>query len=158
MLKGLPVGKAEFTMADNAPWIPQAAAIPVKAGKVCLVTSSSGKRWVIPKGLIDPGKTAAEMALQEAWEEAGLSGVLRPEPVGTFLYEKYGGTCHVTVFLMTVTDVAEDWPERGLRQRAWLSPAEAVRRIDDIGLRAILRGTLGVGTRAGRTLVHGADE
>lgn len=130
-------------MPDTPPWIPQAAAIPVKEGQVCLVTSSSGRRWVIPKGIIDPGRTAAEMALQEAWEEAGLVGVLDPDPVGTYLYEKYGGTCHVTVFVLRVTEAAEDWPERTLRQRAWFSPAEARGRIEDAGLRTILRGVLG---------------
>jgi 8-oxo-dGTP pyrophosphatase MutT (NUDIX family) len=113
---------------------------------------------VIPKGLIDPGKTAAEMALQEAWEEAGLTGVLRPEPIGSFLYEKYGGTCHVTVFLMNVTDVAEDWPERTLRQREWVSPREAVQRIDDLGLRAIIRGALGVRKAESASLIAEADD
>ena len=46
----------------------QAAAIPVKDGQVCLVTSRSGKRWVIPKGCLEPGKTAGEIieaALQD---------------------------------------------------------------------------------------------
>jgi 8-oxo-dGTP pyrophosphatase MutT (NUDIX family) len=145
-------------MPDPSPWIQQAAAIPVKAGRVCLITSSSGKRWVIPKGLIDPGKTQAEMALQEAWEEAGLTGVLRPEPIGSFLYEKYGGTCHVTVFLMNVTEVAEDWPERTLRQRAWVSPREAVQRIDDLGLRAIIRGALGVRKPESASLIAEDEE
>src|SRR5262249_53676649 len=112
-------------MPDTSSWIPQAAALPVKGGRVCLVSSSSGKRWVIPKGLIDSGKTAAEMALQEAWEEAGLTGVLQPEPLGSFTYQKYGGTCHVTVFLMSVAQAAEDWPERTLRERIWVSPREA---------------------------------
>jgi 8-oxo-dGTP pyrophosphatase MutT (NUDIX family) len=129
-------------MADSIPWIPQAAAIPIKDGRVCLVTSSSGKRWVVPKGLIDEGKTAGEMALQEAWEEAGLVGLLEGEPVGTYLYAKYGGTCHVTVFLMQVTEIADEWPERGLRQRRWVRPAEAVRLIDDEGLRLVIRGAL----------------
>ncbi|HZT82000.1 MAG TPA: NUDIX hydrolase [Gemmataceae bacterium] len=134
-------------MPSTSPFIQQAAAIPVKGGQVCLVTSTSGKRWVIPKGLIDPGKSAAEMALQEAWEEAGLVGVLWPDPVGSYLYEKYGGTCHVTVFVMQVTEAAEDWPERALRQRAWLTPAHAMARIEDYGLREILRGTLADGRR-----------
>src|SRR5205809_2727063 len=109
-------------MATAPDWIPQAAALPVKAGAICLVTSSSGKRWVIPKGMIEPGKTAGQIALQEAWEEAGLVGLLQPEPVGSYLYDKYGRTHHVTVFLMQVTDVADDWPERSLRERAWLRP------------------------------------
>src|SRR5262247_3441346 len=117
-------------MATGPEFIRQSAAIPVRAGEVCLVTSSSGKRWVVPKGLIDPGHTAAESALQEAWEEAGLAGVLAPEPVGSYLYEKFGNTYHVTVYLMQVTDEARDWPESGLRERCWLTPAQAVKRIE----------------------------
>jgi 8-oxo-dGTP pyrophosphatase MutT (NUDIX family) len=129
-------------MAGSTPWIPQAAAIPIKDGRIGLVTSSSGKRWVIPKGLIDEGKTAGETALQEAWEEAGLVGLLDGEPVGTYLYAKYGGTCRVTVFLMQVTEVADDWPERSLRERRWVHPAEALRLLDDEGLRLVIRGAL----------------
>jgi 8-oxo-dGTP pyrophosphatase MutT (NUDIX family) len=117
----------------------QAAAIPFRAGKVCLVTSSSGKRWVIPKGLMEPGKTAGEIALQEAWEEAGLAGLLQPEPVGSYLYSKYGNTYHVTVFLMQVTEAADTWPEAMLRQRAWLTPAQAVLRVQEPGLRELIR-------------------
>lgn len=123
-------------------WIRQAAAIPVRAGRICLVTSSSGKRWVIPKGLIDPGRTSGEMALQEAWEEAGLVGTLLPEPVGSYVYEKYGGTCFVTVFRMDVTDELEDWPERAVRQRCWLTPTQALVRIEDPGLREIIRSAI----------------
>ena len=128
-------------MANDA-FIRQAGAIPLRNGRLCLITSSNGKRWVIPKGLIEPGQTAGETALQEAWEEAGLVGTLEPEPVGSYLYDKYGGTCHVTVFLMRVTEVAQDWQERDLRQRVWLSPAGALRRIDDPGLAGVLRVTL----------------
>ena len=119
-------------------WVCQAAAIPVYDGQVCLVTSSSGRRWVIPKGLIEPGQTAGETALQEAWEEAGVAGVLHTEPVGSYLYEKYGGMCHVTVFLMQVNDEADDWPERLSRQRVWLPVDEAADRIREPGLREIL--------------------
>jgi 8-oxo-dGTP pyrophosphatase MutT (NUDIX family) len=131
-----------ITMPTVSNWIRQAAAIPVKDGRVCLVTSSSGKRWVIPKGLIDPGKTAGEMALQEAWEEAGLVGTLLPEPVGSYVYEKWGGTYFVTVFLLQVTEVLEEWPERMLRERSWLSPTQALERIDDSGLREVVRRAL----------------
>jgi 8-oxo-dGTP pyrophosphatase MutT (NUDIX family) len=129
-------------MATAPDYIRQAGAIPVRGGTVCLVTSSNGKRWVIPKGLIDPGHTAGEAALQEAWEEAGLVGLLSPEPVGSYLYAKWGGTCHVTVFRMEVTEVAEDWPERSVRQRRWVSIAEALQMLDDEGLRAVMLGAL----------------
>jgi 8-oxo-dGTP pyrophosphatase MutT (NUDIX family) len=128
-------------MADDV-YIRQAGAIPLRNGRLCLITSRNGKRWVIPKGLIEPGQTAGETALQEAWEEAGLVGALDSEPVGSYLYDKYGGTCHVTVFLLRVADVAQEWPERDSRQRIWVSPTGALRRIDDPGLAQVLRGAL----------------
>jgi 8-oxo-dGTP pyrophosphatase MutT (NUDIX family) len=128
--------------------IRQAGAIPISDGKVCVVSSRSGKRWVVPKGCLEPGKTAGEIALQEAWEEAGLVGVLLPEPVGSYLYEKAGLTCHVTVFLMRVTDASADWPERQWRQRRWLSFAQAQVQIEDPGLRELIRGAA-ASSRAG---------
>lgn len=120
----------------------QAAAIPIKAGQVCVVNSRNGKRWVIPKGCLEPGKTASEIALQEAWEEAGLVGLLQPDPVGSYLYDKAGVTCHVLVFLLHVTQICEHWPEETFRERHWLTPAQAVARIEDRGLREIVRGAL----------------
>jgi 8-oxo-dGTP pyrophosphatase MutT (NUDIX family) len=130
-------------MANNSTPILQAGAVPLRAGKICLLTSSNGKRWVIPKGVIEPSQSPAETAIQETWEEAGLVGVLQPDPVGSFLYEKWCGTCHVTVFIMQVSDEAADWPERDLRQRQWVTLAEALELLDDEGLCDILRLILG---------------
>lgn len=126
----------------NGTTIRQAGAIPLKNGRLCLITSRNGKRWVIPKGLIEPGQTAGETALQEAWEEAGLVGTLDREPVGSYVYDKEGFSHHVTVFVMRVTEVAQDWQERDFRQRVWVSPAGAVRRIEDAGLVEVLRAAL----------------
>jgi 8-oxo-dGTP pyrophosphatase MutT (NUDIX family) len=103
-----------------------------------MVTSSSGRRWVVPKGMIDAGHTAGEAALIEAWEEAGLVGVLGREPVGSYLYEKYGRPHHVLVYILHVTEEAVDWPERDVRKREWVDPAEAVDRIEEPGLKEII--------------------
>jgi len=134
-------------MAITPGTLQQAAAIPIRRGQVCLVTSRNGKRWVIPKGCLEPGKTASEIALQEAWEEAGLVGVLHPDPVGSYLYDKSGITCHVLVFLLYVTEVCDAYPEDTFRERVWLSPSQAVTRIEDRGLRELIRGA--AATRAG---------
>ena len=119
-------------------WLRQAAAIPVRDDRICLVTSSSGRRWVVPKGQIDPGHTAGEAALVEAWEEAGLVGALDAEPLGTYAYEKLGRELLVLVFRMTVTEVRDEWPERHLRTRAWVTLTEALDRIEEPGLRDLL--------------------
>ncbi len=121
----------------------QAAAIPIRAGRVCLVSSRNGKRWVIPKGCLEPGKSAGEIALQEAWEEAGLMGALEREPAGSYLYEKAGNNYRVTAFVMHVTQITEEWPERDFRTLRWLSPRQALANIEDRGLRRLLCRVLG---------------
>jgi 8-oxo-dGTP pyrophosphatase MutT (NUDIX family) len=122
--------------------IRQAAALAIRRGRICLITSRNGKRWVIPKGWIEPGQTAGETALQEAYEEAGLVGALEREPIGSYLYEKEGNSYHVTVFVMNVTSVSQDWPEHDFRQRSWVGPAGFFERIDDEGLIDIVRLTV----------------
>jgi 8-oxo-dGTP pyrophosphatase MutT (NUDIX family) len=126
----------------------QAAVIPLSDGQVGLVTSSSGRRWVVPKGMIDPGHSPGEAALVEAWEEAGLVGILDPEPVGSYLYEKYGRTHHVLVYVLRVTEEAVDWPERDVRKREWCDPADAVERIEEPGLKEIIASVCQVGSAA----------
>jgi 8-oxo-dGTP pyrophosphatase MutT (NUDIX family) len=126
-------------MPTDSTLLRQAGVVPVRGGQVCLVTSRSGKRWVVPKGNMELGKTAGEVALQEAWEEAGLLGLLQPEPIGSYVYEKDGFTCYVTVFLMQVTDTTDNYPESAVRQRLWMPFTQALGRVDDVGLRELLR-------------------
>ena len=121
---------------------PQAAAIPVRAGRICLVTSRGGKGLVVPKGRLASGRTAKQTALQEAWEEAGLIGMLRPRSIGSYRYEKAGTRFKVVIYLMDVIAVAKDWPECRRRSRHWLSPAEAAARVRRRGLRKLLRRVL----------------
>jgi 8-oxo-dGTP pyrophosphatase MutT (NUDIX family) len=122
----------------------QSGAVPVLDGRVCMVTSRSGKRWVFPKGVIEPGHTPGEAALLEAWEEAGVVGTLDPEPIGNYIYEKFDCPHHVLLFRMRVIEVRDEWPERGLRDRAWLTVAEAIDRVEEPGLRELLRRAFGV--------------
>ena len=126
------------TMA-NQPVIRQAGVVAMRNGQVCLVSSRNGKRWVVPKGCIELGKTAGEIALQEAWEEAGLVGLLHGEPLGSYVYEKDGFVCHVILFAMNVTSSVDAYPEAGMRQRIWLAPTIAHSRVEDAGLGDILR-------------------
>jgi 8-oxo-dGTP pyrophosphatase MutT (NUDIX family) len=119
----------------------QAGVIPIHNGRVFMVTSRSGRRWVFPKGQIDPGHTPGEAALIEAWEEAGLVGTLDPEPLGSYVYEKLGSDHHVLMFRMHVAEIRDVWPERGYRERACISIDDAIIRVDEPSLRELLRLT-----------------
>jgi 8-oxo-dGTP pyrophosphatase MutT (NUDIX family) len=86
-----------------------------------------------------------QAALVEAWEEAGLVGSLDPEPAGAYVYAKFDREHHVLVYRMTVTEARPEWPERHLRQREWLTPDDALGRVEEPGLRDILRRMFGIG-------------
>ncbi|MFB8796026.1 MAG: NUDIX hydrolase [Microcoleus sp.] len=122
--------------------VEQSGVIPyrIQNGKieVMLITSSGGKRWVIPKGLIEPEMTPEDSAAKEAWEEAGLLGQVFPDLMGTYEYYKSGYTCQVEVFLLQVETVVENWPEAYKRKRQWVSIPKAIKRVDEPDLKLIL--------------------
>lgn len=122
--------------------VQQSGVIPYRIldGKieVMLITSSGGKRWVIPKGLIEPDLTPEDSAAKEAWEEAGLLGRVFPDLMGTYEYYKSGCTWQVDVFLLQVETVVELWPEAHKRKRQWVSIPKAIKRVDEPDLKLIL--------------------
>ena len=119
--------------------IAQAAALALVDGRICLVASSNGRRWVLPKGWIDPGYSGPEAARQEAWEEAGLIGTVEDRPLGRYDYIKNGDLFQVTIFPMDVSEIRDSWPEDS-RRRVWVRPDEAARMVEEPVLAGILNG------------------
>ena len=122
--------------------VEQSGVIPYRImdGKieVMLITSSGSKRWVIPKGLIEPNMTPEDSAAKEAWEEAGVLGLVFPNLMGTYEYYKSGCTWQVDVFLLQVETVLDNWPEAYKRKRQWVSIPKAIKRVDEPDLKLIL--------------------
>ena len=107
--------------------------------EILLITSRKGKRWVIPKGIVEPGMSPQESAIKEAFEEAGITGRISNEAFGSYTRKKWNGRCNVEVFPLEVTTVFDEWPEADFRQREWLSVEEAASRVREEPLKAILR-------------------
>src|SRR5690606_28829887 len=51
---------------------------------VLLITSRGRGKWIFPKGGQVDGMTPWETAAHEAWEEAGVSGEIEQEPIGSY--------------------------------------------------------------------------
>jgi len=98
--------------------------------EIMLVTSSSNKHWVVPKGIIDPGLSGLESAEKEALEEAGIVGSSHEELIGHYVCEKWGAQCSVEVYAMQVDRVLSElqWQESH-RERLWVDIEEAISRV-----------------------------
>jgi len=106
--------------------------------KIVLVSSRKRKRWIFPKGIIENHLSAEESALKEAYEEAGIKGIVVAGISENYLYEKWGGTCEVQYFLMEVTEKLDSWPEKNLRKRIFIDLEKVEKVVDNERLILIL--------------------
>lgn len=113
--------------------------------QVLLITSRDTGRWVLPKGWPIDGKNAAEAALQEAWEEAGVqNGKVSGQALGIYDYDKALKTglpvrVETKVFPVQVDRLADKYPECHERQRKWVTPGAAANMVNEPQLQDILR-------------------
>ena len=136
----------------------QQGAIPLRHGldgiEVLLVTSRGSGRWIIPKGWPVPNMSSAESAAREAFEEAGVRGVMTGGgPLGAYVTNKRADVgapgMQIDVFVLEVTSVLDDWPEARERQRAWFKPGAAAQIVEEPELaRMIEEAATAFGTRA----------
>lgn len=130
----------------------QVAALPVfmdETGErwIMLITSRETRRWIIPKGWPMRGRQDFNAAAQEALEEAGLVGRVGERPIGRYAYWKrqtgYIELCDVDVYLLDVTGQLETWREKGQRETGWFRIPEAADKVDEPGLRDLIRALAG---------------
>jgi 8-oxo-dGTP pyrophosphatase MutT (NUDIX family) len=112
--------------------------------RVLLVTSRERGRWLFPKGWIIEGRSAAESAAQEAFEEAGVFGDISATPFGAYSYQKILRDqltipCRVEMYGLRVRGTLLQWREREQRRRRWCGLTEAIDLVSDFGLGELLR-------------------
>lgn len=81
--------RRRLTRAGPQAQIAAAVAVrPRAAGgsEFLLVRTHGGEQWTFPKGHREPGETLAEAAGREALEEAGVRGLVHPEPFASYRY------------------------------------------------------------------------
>jgi 8-oxo-dGTP pyrophosphatase MutT (NUDIX family) len=85
----------------------------------------------LPKGHPEKDLSSYEVAAQEAYEEAGVTGRISPKTIGGFSSSKrlksgIEKPTRVRVYLLEVDTELEDWPERSQRERSWMNLDEAI--------------------------------
>ncbi len=131
----------------------QYAALPYRVTKTrgiefLLVTSRESGRWIIPKGWPIAGLQPARSAAQEAYEEAGVRGVIGTAgPSANYLYNKEDRTRGRNAALqghglrvLLVRRQRRTWPEAHQRRSGWVRPRKALSLIDEKALRSLVAG------------------
>ena len=116
----------------------QSGVIPVLDDRVVLITARKSERWIIPKGYVEKGLSPADSAAKEAYEEAGLIGVVHPEEAGQYQYYKFGKHFSVQVYPLFIETMLDEWDEMHDRQRKLVTPAEAIEMVCHDELRRII--------------------
>lgn len=128
--------------------IKQVGALPIRTDKkgnveVLLVTSRETRRWVIPKGWPWADRADHLAAAAEAHEEAGVLGRTTTVTLGYYSYQKKLPdqviAVRVEVYVLKVKRELDSWRERKQRKRAWFPIEEAAAKVDEIGLRRLMR-------------------
>lgn len=112
--------------------------------EVLMITSRGTGRWIIPKGWPMDGKTPADCALTEAWEEAGVKGKVSGGCLALYSYVKGISAdeqlpCAVMVYPVKVKSLSKNYPEHDKRKRQWMSPKAASKRVEEPELAHLLR-------------------
>jgi 8-oxo-dGTP pyrophosphatase MutT (NUDIX family) len=98
---------------------------------ILFITSQTRGRWVLPKGKVEEGETQVETCHREAFEEAGITGVVLenfPITIVVTKQEEDGlGEIPVTYYPFLVLKQANEWPEMNERQRHWALIDQAAR-------------------------------
>jgi 8-oxo-dGTP pyrophosphatase MutT (NUDIX family) len=95
--------------------------------------------WVFPKGHLEARESHVEAALREAEEEAGILGTALGLAGPTLRFQSGDESVAVKYYLVHLTADA-DSPEG--REKVWLSPDEALERLDFQSARDLLRSAL----------------
>ena len=124
----------------------QSGVLPVLDDRLVLITARKSDRWIIPKGYVEKGLSPADSAAKEAYEEAGLIGVVHYRQTGQFRYQKFGKHFSVQVFPLFIETMLDEWDEMRDRRRKLVTPAEALEMVCHDELKQIIanffQGTL----------------
>ncbi|XP_054789992.1 nudix hydrolase 18, mitochondrial-like isoform X1 [Prosopis cineraria] len=95
--------------------------------EVLVISSQKGNGMLFPKGGWELDESKKEAALRETIEEAGVRGIVEQGKLGkwSFKSKTHDSFYEGYMFPLLVQEQLEFWPEQNVRDRIWMSVAEA---------------------------------
>ena len=109
--------------------------------RLAIIHRSKRGDWRLPKGKLEEGESFPVAALREVAEETGCRARLGGF-AGYALYQAKGRPKLALFWHMVVDGAASFRPNREADRLEWLSPREALERLDDAAERQLLRDVI----------------
>jgi len=90
----------------------------IKKGKlyIMIVSSTSGKSWILPKGHPEEHLKNSQVAALESYEEAGIKGVIFDGKLGKEFKQKKE-ELNLLIYPLLITKILNKWQEESIRKR-----------------------------------------
>ncbi|KAJ1275718.1 hypothetical protein BS78_05G157500 [Paspalum vaginatum] len=101
--------------------------------QVLMISTPKRSDLIFPKGGWEDDESIDEAACREAFEEAGVKGIISASPLGEWIFKSKSkqnscglqGACKGFMFGLQVTELLEIWPEQVTHGRRWVPVEEA---------------------------------
>uniref|UniRef100_A0A0D9XSN9 Nudix hydrolase domain-containing protein n=2 Tax=Leersia perrieri TaxID=77586 RepID=A0A0D9XSN9_9ORYZ len=101
--------------------------------QVLMISTPKRRDLIFPKGGWEDDESIEEAACREAFEEAGVKGVISGTPLGEWIFKSKSkqnscgleGACKGFMFALQATELLESWPEQTTHGRKWVPVEEA---------------------------------
>lgn len=98
----------------------------LKKGKIqiIIITSTSGKSWILPKGHPENHLNKSQVAELETYEEAGVKGTI----INSKLRKEFkrDEDNMLIIYPLLIKDILDTWPEQDIRERRLVSIKKAL--------------------------------
>lgn len=91
---------------------------------IMIITSTSGKSWILPKGHPEDDLNNSQVAELETYEEAGIKGFIFDKKFSKELKRQEDGT--IIIYPLLIKKILDKWPEDNIRKRRLVTIKEAL--------------------------------
>ncbi len=101
----------------------------LKKGKIqiIIITSTSGKSWILPKGHPENHLNKSQVAELETYEEAGVKGTIINSKLRKEF--KWDEDNMLIIYPLLIKDILDTWPEQDIRERRLVSIKKALNMV-----------------------------
>ena len=104
---------------------------------IIVTTRKHQARWIFPKGQPESDRDDRSVAVNEAFEEAGIIGTIQGKSIKV-RYKSGRDTVVCKLYPFKISKICREWPERKMRKRKFVKKKRASEKLEAVPYREAL--------------------